>query len=156
MSYFTEELVTIPLGPSPALCLVHITNCRSGPSPRELGRAVASISGLVRGSCSRRAREMGEPPRGRAAGTEKGECGDRTPPKSCLVRIGEISLTHIVIGGKKEKQINVSSHKTHNVRSQIVKRIFEPREGAETSPPVAAHKQCGSKVEAGQRGLRTS
>ena len=47
---------------------------------------------------------MGEPPRGRAAGTEKGECGNRTPPKSRLIRFGEISLTHIVIGGKKEKQ----------------------------------------------------
>lgn len=98
---------------------------------------------------------MGEPPRGRAAGTEKGECGNRTPPKSRLVRFGEISLTHIVIGGKKEKQINVPSHKTHNVRSHTVKRISEPREGAETSPPVAAHEQRGQKVEAGQRGLRT-
>ena len=54
-----------------------------------------------------------------------------------------------MIGGKKEKQIDVSSHKTHNVRSQILKSIFEPREGAEISPPVAAHEQRGNRVEAG-------
>ena len=33
---------------------------------------------------------MGEPCGGKAAGTEKGECGDKTPPKSHLVRFGEI------------------------------------------------------------------
>lgn len=89
VSYFTEELVNIPPGPSAALCLGHITSCRSGPSPESWGEQwLPSLSWW--GSCSRRAGETGEPRRGRAAGTEKGEWGDKTPPKYHLVRLGEI------------------------------------------------------------------
>lgn len=72
-----------PSRAQPALCLVHHEAAAVG-HPLRLGRAVASISELVR-SCSCRAETEGM--QARLLGLRRGECA---PPKSHLVRFGEI------------------------------------------------------------------
>lgn len=84
----TEELVNIPPGPSPALCLVHITSCRSGPSPLRAGEStVASISELVRELAPAGPEKRGSHAEQELLGLRRGS-GDKTPLKSHLVRFG--------------------------------------------------------------------